>query len=219
MTDPRRRLPPAVFPAEEVTVSPIRPAALVLALAAAVACGGGPTPNQAPPAADAGVASHTERAPGGPTLDLGAAAVELPATWQRGEPSSRMRLAEATVPGPAGDALLTVFFFGPGGGGGVEANIQRWLGQVAADGQPERDQFTVGDYTVHTVAVTGTLQPSGMGTGPSEPVPDAMLLGAVVEGPGGPWFFKLTGPAATVVAARPELDLMLRSIHPTTTDL
>lgn len=152
----------------------------------------------------------------GASLDVGAAQFDLPEGWTARQPSSSMRLAEAEIPGEAGPAILTVFFFGPGGGGEVEANIQRWIGQVELDPGSEavRDTFSIDGYTVHTVTAAGTLKPSTMGTGPSEPVPDSMLLGAVVEGEGGPWFFKITGPASTVIPAGPAFDRMLRSVRP-----
>ena len=126
-----------------------------------------------------------------------------------------MRLAEADIPGGGGPALLTVFFFGPGGGGGVEANLTRWAGQIEAEPGVEaiRDSFSVGDFTVSTIAVEGTILPSRMGGGASEPSPGSALLGAVIEGPGGPWFFKVTGPKDTVSAAAPAFDQMLRSIR------
>jgi len=38
--------------------------------------------------------------------------------------------------------------------------------------------------------------------------------GGGVEAPSGSWFFKLTGPDATVKAAAPELDAMIDSAHP-----
>jgi hypothetical protein len=38
------------------------------------------------------------------------------------------------------------------------------------------------------------------------------LLGAIVEGPDGDIFFKLTGPAKTVAAAQDEFQAMLKSI-------
>jgi hypothetical protein len=38
-----------------------------------------------------------------------------------------------------------------------------------------------------------------------------MLLGAIVETPRGPWFFKMTGARATVEAARPAFDALLDS--------
>ena len=127
-----------------------------------------------------------------------------------------MRVAEASIPGPDGAALLTVFFFGAGGGGGTQANLDRWAGQIVADAGtgPARDSFDVGDYSVSTIAIEGTLQPSRMGGGPTEPAPGSKLVGAVVEGPGGPWFFKITGPASTVSAAEPALDAMMRSVKP-----
>jgi hypothetical protein len=47
--------------------------------------------------------------------------------------------------------------------------------------------------------------------GPSTSVPGQRLLAAVVEGTGGPWFFKLTGPDATVQAARDPFLAMIKA--------
>jgi hypothetical protein len=179
-----------------------------------VACGGGQTATsettpitEAPPIAAKSSAD---------VLEVPGARFHRPAGWTFGEPSSSMRLAEAGIPGDAGPALLTVFFFGEGGGGGTEANLQRWAGQIVPDDgtEPARGAFEVNGYTVSTIAVEGTLQPSRMGGGPTEPTPGSKLIGAVVEGPGGPWFFKVTGPAATVSEAEPAFDTMLRSVRP-----
>ena len=152
----------------------------------------------------------------GEGLALPGARVDQPAGWAFRAPSSSMRLAEAEIPGPGGPALLTVFFFGAGGGGGIDANLQRWAGQIEADPGAERfrDSYQVNGYTVSTIGVAGTLLPSRMGGGPTEPTPGSRLLGAVIEGPGGPWFFKITGPSETVLAAAPAFDGMLRSISP-----
>jgi hypothetical protein len=60
----------------------------------------------------------------------------------------------------------------------------------------------------------GTLMPSTMGAGPTEPQPDSRLIGAVVEGEGGPWFFKITGPSAAVLDARDEVRGVIESIEP-----
>jgi hypothetical protein len=43
-----------------------------------------------------------------------------------------------------------------------------------------------------------------------------MLEGAVVETEQGPYFFKLTGPTASVQSARRDFDALLSSIGPTT---
>jgi hypothetical protein len=180
-----------------------------------VACGGGSTPMpEAAPSADPPAVAATDASTY--VLTVPGARFDQPAEWTFGEPSSSMRVAEASIPGPDGAALLTVFFFGAGGGGGTEANLERWAGQIVADAGtgPVRDSFDVGDYSVSTIAIEGTLQPSRMGGGPNEPAPGSKLVGAVVEGPGGPWFFKITGPAGTVSAAEPAFDVMMRSVRP-----
>ena len=126
-----------------------------------------------------------------------------------------MRIAEASIPGPGGAAELAVFYFGAGQGGGVDANIQRWIGQIepAQGTTPAREQFQANGLTVTWVDVAGTLKPSSMGMGPSEAQPSSRLLGAVVEGPGGPWFFKATGPDATLGAQRPNFLSMLHHLQ------
>jgi len=40
------------------------------------------------------------------------------------------------------------------------------------------------------------------------------LFGAVVEGQGGPWFFKAVGPKATIEQARPAFHTLLGSLDP-----
>lgn len=188
---------------------------IVIATLSIAACGKGAAPQSEaassadPPSVASANASTDE-------LIVPGARFDRPAGWKFNEPSSSMRLAEAAISGPGGEALLTVFFFGQGGGGGVDANLQRWAGQIVVEAgtMPVRDAFDVGGYSVSTIAVEGTLQPSRMGGGPTEPTPDSKLIGAVVEGPGGPWFFKITGPAATVTAAEPAFDAMLRSVRP-----
>jgi hypothetical protein len=50
---------------------------------------------------------------------------------------------------------------------------------------------------------------------PGAPAPSAKgaarLLGAIVQAPSGMWFFKLTGPDATVKAAAADFDAMIGS--------
>lgn len=136
---------------------------------------------------------------------------ELPDGWNEVPPANRMRLAQASIPGAGGPADLVLFHFGPGQGGDARSNIERWLGQVEIEGEPEEGSFQSGDLTVSWVDVAGTLKPGQMGVGPSEPVPGSRLLGAVVEGPGGPWFLKATGPADTLTGAREDFLAMLRA--------
>lgn len=140
---------------------------------------------------------------------------ELPATWRREQPSSGLRLAQAVVPGAAGPGELAVFHFGAGQGGGVEANFERWLGQMEqpAGSSPERGELAASDFRVSWIDARGTLLPSTMGSGPTSPQPGFRLLGAVVEGEGGPWFFKVTGPEATLAPEREAFFALLRGVR------
>jgi hypothetical protein len=138
---------------------------------------------------------------------------DLPKSWQSQPPSSSMRLSQAVIPGPGGPGEFAVFFFGPGGGGGVEANIDRWVGQMETTDQPKPEVFESGGLKVTWVDVKGTLKPSQMGMSNTTAVSNARLYGAVVEGPGGPWFFKATGPDATLGPQRDAFVTMLKSVR------
>lgn len=190
---------------------------LILALAGLVACGGG-EPKQPevikPMASQPPAAGGMAQPAGSGQIDI-----ELPDSWVEEAPANSMRMLQARVPGDAGDGQLAVFYFGPGGGGGVEQNIERWLGQVqpADDSQPVRDTFESNGLKIHTVEAKGTITPSRMSMTAEapEPQPNSMLLGAVVEGPGGPWFIKLTGPEATLEAQRDAFFDMVKNLKVT----
>jgi hypothetical protein len=141
-------------------------------------------------------------------------AFALPAAWVKEPPSSGMRLAQAKIPGPAGPAELAIFYFGAGGGGTADANIDRWIGQIDQPAAPpKRGSFATHGLGVTWVEVAGTMKPSTIGMGPATAQPGSRLLGAVVEGPGGPWFVKVIGPDATVAAARPAFLEMLHGLR------
>jgi hypothetical protein len=139
----------------------------------------------------------------------------IPANWQQQPPANQMRVAQATIPGAGGNGDFVVFYFGPGGGGGVEANIQRWVDQMdpAPGSNPQPETFEANGYHITWIDVSGTLKPSNMGMGPVSEQPNSRLYGAVVEGPGGPWFFKATGPDATLAVERESFLEMLRSVR------
>ena len=145
---------------------------------------------------------------------------EVPEGWVSQSPSSPMRRAQYLVPGPGGDAELVVFYFGPGQGGDAMANARRWAGQFKQpDGRDASQAMTtntrtVGDIPVLLVEVGGTYT-GGMSSGGSE-APGYRLLGAVAKGPDANWFFKLTGPQATIAAQRAGFDHLLGSLRPGT---
>jgi hypothetical protein len=131
-----------------------------------------------------------------------------PPEW-RAQGERPMRAATYSIPAARGDtepAELAVFYFGESSGGGVDANVKRWIDQFQkADGTSAAKDAKVKKETIAklpatTVDVKGTYTGGSM-MGPSAPKPGYRLLGAIVEGPGGNVFFKLTGPEKTVSAA------------------
>ena len=147
-----------------------------------------------------------------PSAQAATLAFTLPAGWTSKTPSSSMRLAQATIDGPGGPAEFGLFFFGPGSGGGVEDNIARWTGQVSG-GTPKRGTLTANGLKISWVDVAGTMKATAMGMGPSTEQANFRLLGAVIEGPGGPWFFKATGPDSTLGPQRDAFLGMLKSVR------
>ena len=139
----------------------------------------------------------------------GGVAWNAPDAFNRVPPGSRMRAAEYQYQpeGSEASARMTVFYFGPGQGGGIQANVDRWVGQFTQpDGSNPSDaadtqERQVNDLKVTTVTVTGTYAESPMMGGSGQPQENMRLLGAIVEGPQGPVFFKLVGPAAVIAQA------------------
>jgi hypothetical protein len=130
-----------------------------------------------------------------------------------------MRVAEYVVPrieGDASDAECTVITFGPTQGGSISDNVDRWVRQFnPLSGAPTKTTRRVGGMAVTRVEVAGSYHPMTMPGAPPVPSTEqgARLVGAIVEAPSGLWFFKLTGPDATVRAAAPELDSLVDSVR------
>lgn len=140
---------------------------------------------------------------------------QAPEQWEPQPPSNQMRFAEYQVPGDDGSepAELTVFYFGPEGGGGAEATLNRWAGEFSGGSDPVLDQREIDGMTVHTIEVDGTRQPSmamGAGGGPTE---DQQLLGAVAETSDGLFFFRLVGDQEVVGAETEQFDAFVNSFE------
>jgi hypothetical protein len=134
---------------------------------------------------------------------------KAPARWVLVPNASTMRLATYRIPrapGDTEDAELSI----TQAGGSVEANADRWVGQFDAAGQrtAKRSTRNVGALTVTTVEVQGKFE-GGMG---KDAGTGWALLGAIIATPGTPHFFKLTGPAKTVLAARAEFEAMMATL-------
>ncbi len=168
-------------------------------------------------ATDDGPTTHAE--PGQPVTIAGVT-VTPPASW-RDLGAAGMRQAQFHLDPVGDDAApgeVAVFYFGPQSGGGVEANLQRWIGQMSLPdgGDPaqaaSRRSFSVGGMPAHVVALDGTYNAGGMGGmgAAGQPQPGFRLVGVVLEGPQGSLFFKLTGPRETANAMQDGLLTMVR---------
>lgn len=147
---------------------------------------------------------------------------QVPEVWIYEAPSSSMRVAQYRIPRMDGDNVdseMAVFHFG-GGGGSVQANMDRWMGQfTAVDGGPVSDDAQISERDGNGVRITladvsGTYNRS---QGPMmtevESHPGYRMIAAVVEGQGGPWFFKLTGPQNTVGRSQESFSSLLDSLR------
>ena len=124
--------------------------------------------------------------------------------WKNKPVSSSMRVAELTY--DIADEKLAdvdlVFFHFPGGGGGTQANLDRWVKQF--EGQPvtESSVESFGASKVHFLQVKGTYLDGPPFGGTKTPREGYMMLAAVVESEKGSVFLKMTGPEASIEAAK-----------------
>jgi len=144
-----------------------------------------------------------------------------PSGWKAEEGERPMRAATYTVAPTSGDttnAECVVYFFGAGQGGTIDANLERWKGQIVGpNGKPA--EAKIAKRTVHDLPVT-TIDSSGDYTGMGGPMAASKavhnnyrLLGAIIEGPGGNVFLKFTGPAKTIAASQADFEKLVNSFE------
>lgn len=138
------------------------------------------------------------------SLADGQIVMKVPAEWKKVQPKSNIIEYEFTAPADAleGDekARITIM----GAGGSVDANIERWYGQVeqpdgkATKEKAKTEKFTVDGLTVHWVDIPGSFKDT-MGGGPFSGGKtvlrkDYRMLGAIIVGKDkGQYFIKMTG--------------------------
>lgn len=146
----------------------------------------------------------------------------LPRSWTRVPTGVETRAAQYALPhadGDGADTELVLSFLGEGKGGSPQENLDRWYARfVEPDGRPPKEAAVVSRRTVRSLTVTA-VDLSGTYVGESSGsirggVSGFRLLGAVVEGSGGPWFFQILGPAASVGRATADFDALLNSLEP-----
>jgi hypothetical protein len=131
--------------------------------------------------------------------------LEAPEAWQRKQPRTRIVEHEFVIPAAKGDAhdgRLTLM----GAGGGVQANIDRWIGQFTQpDGGSTRERAKVkqrkiaGD-NVHLVDISGTYKDQPGPFAPGVQRPKYRMLAAIIPTKSmGTYYVKLYGPQRTVM--------------------
>jgi len=150
-----------------------------------------------------------------PIVQAGTLTFTKAAAWKDRPPASSMRVAEFIVPKASGDsedADVIIYYFA-GGGGSVEANLQRWTSQFQSTKEPVRTTATVNGLKLTSLDVSGTYV-AEMRPGSTEHYnkPGYRMRATVVETPKGPYFIKLTGPAKAVDSAGAAFDQFLRSL-------
>jgi hypothetical protein len=138
-----------------------------------------------------------------------------PAAWEWVETTSAMRKAQLRVVDAKTkeEAEVIFFHFGAGQGGGVQSNIDRWLGMFQEPRDKlgaKTDKATVGGRTVTYVEAEGTFL-SGPPGGAKTPMPNYALVGAIIESDAGNVFVRLTGPKALAKASKDEFKKMVES--------
>lgn len=115
---------------------------------------------------------------------------------------------------PAGDpeAACTLTFL-QGSAGGLEANVNRWRGQLGAEPLSGAAIAALPTHpllgrTATVVEASGTFK--GMG---DTNLPGFALLGLIVSEPGGSLFLKFTGPEARVATEREHFLAFAGSLH------
>jgi len=124
--------------------------------------------------------------------------------------------------GDTRDAELVVFFFGEGNGGSAEANVARWKTLFEPPAGRSIDDVTSvktreqGKQRVTIVDISGTYlyraRPVDSSIEP-ERRPGHRMIAAAVEGPAGPYFVRLVGPARTVARHQKAFDAWLARLR------
>ena len=115
------------------------------------------------------------------------AAVESTGMFRAGTLNAKVDGAEKPV------EAVFYHFPGPGGGGGVQANVDRWLGQFASKPESKTEEIDAGGKKITLVTATGTYN-DGPPMGAKTPRENYTLLAAIVPTEDSNIFIKLAGP-------------------------
>jgi hypothetical protein len=153
-------------------------------------------------------------------MERGGLRFSLPKGWEEVRSSSPLVVAQFRIPRVRSDKedgeLILFQFEDTEKGGRVSDTLERWYAQFTQpDGRASKDAAVVSTRVVNgldvkSIDLSGTYRPL-MGPMEHASKPDYRLLGAVVEGPGGRWFWRAVGPAKTMASAKAGFDGLVDS--------
>lgn len=135
--------------------------------------------------------------------------IPMPRQWTKVEPSNSMRIAQYEAEN--GEVVIAI----SEAGGSVEANIERWKGQVRDQGmpaEPEISEFNAGGFPVTIVELTGDYTEGGM-MGTPTTYSDYTMLAAIIDTGATKTFVKMTGPFSLVGDNKALFENTLRAIQ------
>jgi hypothetical protein len=137
---------------------------------------------------------------------IGELDLKLPKSWKQSDATLPLRLATFEVPAGEGDKDKGEFVISsfPGGGGGVDANISRWVGQFSAEGREavvRQGKAGANEYFIANISGT-YLKPDGPPIlRKTKETPGQRMVAVILNTEDkGVFFLKLTGPDATIAA-------------------
>jgi hypothetical protein len=150
---------------------------------------------------------------------------EAPADWKFQKPNRQFRTHEFTFPDPgkgSATGFMMITHFGKGGGGGLEANLDRWYAMVEQPGGGSTEKAAKKD-TIELKGAAGKVVWLDMsGTYLDRPTPmseqvtrrdNYRVFAAMIEaGKDGPYWIRAYGPESVMKAHRDGFERFLKSI-------
>jgi hypothetical protein len=129
-------------------------------------------------------------------LEVAGLSFKIEAPWASVESTGMFRAGTLNAKVEGLEKPLEAIFYhfpGPGGGGGVQANVDRWLGQFATKPESKTEEIDAGGKKITLVTATGTYN-DGPPMGAKTPRENYTLIAAIVPTEDSNIFIKLAGP-------------------------
>jgi hypothetical protein len=129
-------------------------------------------------------------------LEVAGLTFKIAAPWASVESTGMFRAGTLNAKVEGLEKPLEAIFYhfpGPGGGGGVQANVDRWLGQFATKPESKTEEIDAGGKKITLVTATGTYN-DGPPMGAKTPRENYTLIAAIVPTEDSNIFIKLAGP-------------------------